>query len=158
MLLAVLVAVSFNEMRRHERYVENFKLASEVLLIQVSVDDANKYLHGMDLSKPVEIMHIKVGDRFIQYQVPGAPQGNFYAREGSTPSQLGISPMGYDAQSKMNVRKQKRTYEAVKEVDALSSYAAPVVDDWSTPEIETQTEGHQLQIFSTCKPCFKEID
>ena len=156
MLFSVLVAVSFNEMKRRDQYMDNFKLASEVLVMQVPVDDANKYLHGMDMSKPVEMIHIKVGDRFIQYQVPGAPQGNFYALEGSTPTQLGISPMGYDPKTKTNIQKQKRVYKAIKEFDALSTYARPVVDNWSTPEIETQTEGKQLQIFTTCKPCFKE--
>jgi hypothetical protein len=102
--------------------------------------------------------HVKQGDKFIQYQLPNAPQGNFYALEGSTPSGLGISSHGYVQKWNMLVPKEKRVYVALRDFDMLSSYAAPVVDNWSTPKIETQTKGRELQFFTTCKKCFERIE
>ena len=114
------------------------------------------YMDAIDYSKPVKVFHIKKGDIFIQYQIPGAAQGNFYGLEGSTPTELGINEFGYDKDSKLKIKKEKRIYVATKDFDALSSFAAAVTDDWSTPEDETQTEGSAIQIFTTCKPCFKK--
>jgi hypothetical protein len=99
--------------------------------------------------------YIEKGTKLIQYQIPNAEQGNFYALPFATPSKLGISDKGYDAKSKSIVKKERRVYYATKDFKVLASYAAPVVDDWSTPEIETQTEGSELQFFTTCKSCFK---
>jgi len=149
MLLSVLFAIFFHQYQfRHlnEEIALSYFIAHHV--------KSNIYLDSIDYSKPVKVYHVKKGDKFIQYQIDGAPQGNFYALEGATPSKLGINDMGYDPESKMKLKKQKRIYIATKDFDVLSSYAAPVVDDWSTPEDETQTEGHEFQLFTTCKPCF----
>ena len=139
--------------KMHERMdvaLEAFKIEN------VSPD---KYSNSINYTKPVRMYSIYKGDKFIQYQIPGSPQGNFYAMEGATPSKLGISNMGYDPKMKTVVPKIKIVYVATKNFEALGSYAAPIIDDWSTPEIETQTQGSELQIFTTCKPCFeKEIE
>ena len=151
MMLAVLFAFLFNYNQRKE--IANCDVAINVF--EVNGLDPDKYLKGIDCSKPVRIYEVKRGDVFIQYQLPGAPQGNFYALEGSTPSELGINEIGYDYDEEIVVKKEKRYYIATRDFNVLSSYAAAVVDDWSTPEDETQTEGSKQQFFSTCKKCFR---
>lgn len=156
MAISVLFAVVFNQSQQYDR---RYELASDYLT--TSTQKTTNLLEGIDFSKPVTIYQIKPNEKFIQYQVEDAPQGNFYAlatlNDDPTPSELGISEMGYNQKTKEVVRKEKRVYIAVKATTALASYAAPIVDDWSTPEVETQTTGHKLQLFSTCKPCFKLV-
>jgi len=151
MIVAVLFAVCYNQyqLRHHnEEIAVSYFITNHI--------KSNMYMDGIDFSKPVKVFHIKKGDVFIQYQIPSAPQGNFYGLEGASPSELGINEFGYDKMHNIPVKKLKRVYVATKDFDALSSYAAPIKDDWSTPEDETQTEGSAIQLFSTCKPCFEE--
>ena len=153
MVIAVLIAIISNH---NERIHTRKDLAMHVFIEdQINPD---KYMEAIDFSKPVTMYRIKKGDLVIQYQVPGAPQGNFYGLEGATPTELGISDVGWDSKSEKIVPKVKQVYIATKDFDVLASYSAPVVDDWSTPEIETKTTGHKLQLFTTCKPCFKEAN
>jgi hypothetical protein len=154
LLSLAIFAVIYNQQQIDKHL--NKELAINMFV--VSKVDPDKYLPGIDFSKPVELYEIHEGDKFIQYQIPGAPQGNFYALEGSTPSELGINDMGYDSKSETTIKKEKRCYISIINLCALSSYAAPVVDDWSTPEDETQTEGSKLQLFTTCKNCFRSCD
>jgi len=150
MILVTFLVVGFSYLNkineRRELAVEFFKSEN------ISPD---QYLKSIDFTKPVKIYHVNEGDFFAQYQIPRATQGNFYALEISTPSQLGISMIGYDKIDKTNVTKEHRIYIATRNFEVLSSYAAPIIDDWSTPEIETQTSGTALQFFTTCKSCFK---
>lgn len=156
MLISLIIAIGVNENRKHEFMMNNYNLASDVFIDEL--ENPNQYITAIDYYKPVTSYQVKKGDRFIQYQVPGAPQGNFYAFEGSTPTELGISNLGYDFQMELVVEKEMRTYIATKDFVVLSSYAAPVTDDWSTPQIETQTEGHARQLFTTCKECFDKLE
>ena len=151
MILSVIFAIGYHKIQYTRANVE---LAVSYFITQ-NVEPYT-YMDGIDLSKPVKVFHIKKGDVFIQYQLAGAPQGNFYGLEGSTPSELGINEIGWDEEESIVVKKELRLYIATKDFDALSSYAAAVVDDWSTPEDETQTEGTAIQLFTTCKPCFKQ--
>lgn len=159
LLAAALFSLLIQVHKQAVKFDQVVKRKMEIIHSQTNedYDKFAKYLNGIDFKKPVEIFHIKKGDVFIQYQIPGAPQGNFYGLKDSTPSELGISDVGYDPIKKKVVKKEKRTYTSIKNFDALSSYAAPVIDKWSTPEIETQTEGSKLQIFTTCKKCFEEF-
>ncbi len=145
--LAILSIVGNNLTKQNERRETALKIFS-------LSNSCNKYMEGVDFNKPVKVIHIKIGDEFIQYQTKSAPQGNFYGVIGSTPDELGISEKGYDPKTKKVVMKEMRIYKAVRENIALSSYAAPVKDDHSTPEIETQTKGGKEQLFALCKPCF----
>lgn len=116
--------------------------------------DPDSYIHAVDLDKPVYICTIKKGDILIQYQTPNSPQGNFYAFSASSPSKLGISENGWDPILKKKVKKEIRYYVAIKDTTALASYANPIIDSWSTPGFNIKTEGHELQIFTSCKGCF----
>jgi len=136
---------------------ERMEIAYQAFKIEKTCPD--NYMHCIDFSKPVRIYYVEKGERFIQYHIPGDPQGNFYALENATPSELGISDYGYDPNMKLNVPKVKTVYVAVRNFKMLGSYAAPIIDDWSTPQDETQTKGSALQYFTTCKQCFeKEIE
>ena len=119
--------------------------------------DPDKYMKAIDFREPVVLYEIEKGDIFIQYQTPNSPQGNFYGFDDSKPTELGISDIGWDPKLRKIVKKERHSYRAVDNFYVLSSYAAPVKDDWSTPEIETQTKGHKRQLFTTCKVCFEQI-
>ena len=149
LMIALALFAIFTNYQQHERV----KLASEIFISEGV--EPQKYRHSIDYAKSVTLHTLKKGDQLIQWQVVGAPQGNFYGLPGSKPTELGISEFGYDPESKMVMKKQLRTYIVTRDMEVLGSYAAPVIDDWSTPEIETQTTGHKLQLFSTCKPCFE---
>lgn len=148
--ISLLLAINFHQIKKH---FINQEIARAVF-IEAGVPEA-KYMKGINFNKPVRMYKVKKGDIFIQYQVAGAPQGNFYALEGSSPTELGINDFGIDITTGLMVRKRMRVYIAIKDFTLLSSYAAAVIDDWSTPEDETQTKGNKLQLFTTCKPCFE---
>lgn len=152
MLLAIAISLIVATNRSSSICQKNIEIATFFMNIQ-GVD--TKYISGIDCHKNVGIYVVKKGDKLIQYQVPGRPQGNFYGFEGSTPSSLGISETGYDPVTKTIMEKEKRVYMAKKNFKVLLSFSAPVKDDWSTPEIETQTEGTAPQILTTCKECFE---
>jgi hypothetical protein len=153
MVIAIILAINFNQIKRHSARQEIARAAFTEAMVAV-----NEYMKGIDFSKPVTTHHMKKGEIVIQYQTPNSPQGNFYGLYGSTPDELGINKMGYDPAMKVTVLKERRVYVVIKDFDVVMSYAAPVVDDWSTPEDETRVGGKNLQIFTTCKECFELED
>ena len=154
-LTAVLVATSYRYKQVQEVYFDRHMIAAKEFVHALDPDNdyLNKLLKGIDYKKPVYIITIKKGTRLIQYQTPNSKQGNFYGYENSTPNDLGISPFGWDPIEKRVMEKEKRYYIATQDFKGLVSYTAPIVDDWSTPEIETQTSGHSIQVFTSCKAC-----
>jgi hypothetical protein len=151
-VISILVAISFHQIKQQFIYQ---KLAREVFTTSnVPVDE---YMKGINFGKQVRIFKVKRGDMFIQYQVPSNLQGNFYGLPGSKPDELGISEIGYDSRTETNILKTKRQYIALKDFDVLSSYAASVVDNWSTPENEKRVGGSKVQFFTTCKECFLRL-
>jgi len=153
MAIAVVFAVTFNETKRSNM---NQRRHYASLVIQSEIKESpTRYLKGIDFKRPVKLWDLKEGDVVIQYQTPSAPQGNFYGFLGSKPTDLGISEFGIDPNTGLKVKKRLRVYVVTRDMDVLSSYAAPVKDDWSTPEDETQTRGNKLQLFSSCKECFE---
>ena len=148
-VISIVLAINFHQMKKHFIYQQ---LARKVFTTSnVPVDE---YMKGINFSKQVRILKVKKGDMFIQYQIPSNHQGNFYGLPGSKPDELGISEMGYDSTTKTNILKEKRIYIALEDFDLLSSYAAPVVDNWSTPENEKRVGGSKVQFFTICKECF----
>ena len=86
------------------------------------------------------------GTQLSQWQVPGGPQGNYFAPAEATPGQLGISPVGYDPQVGA-VSKVQADYVSTEPTQALSSQAAPVNDTWSNPYATAITPGGGQQYF-----------
>lgn len=153
MAIAVILAINFNQIKRHSARQEIARAAFTEAMVSV-----NEYMKGINFSKPVTIHHMKKGDVAIQYQTSNSPQGNFYGLYGSTPDELGINKMGYDPAMKVIVLKDRRVYVAIKDFNVLMSYSKSIVDDWSTFEDETRVGGKKLQIFTTCKECFELED
>lgn len=151
-IISIILAINFHQIKQQFRYQ---RLAREIFTTSnVAVDE---YMKGINFGKPVKIFKVKRGDMFIQYQIPSNHQGNFYGLPASKPDELGISKIGYDSTTKTNILKEKRIYIALKDFNVLSSYAASVVDKWSTPENEERVGGSKVQFFTTCKDCFLRI-
>lgn len=150
---ATIFAIFYNRIT----IVNEHKNIATAIFEQSHVNPQN-YIQGINLHKPVGIYIAREGETFIQYQVPNAPQGDFYGLDGSSPSELGINEYGIDPKTKEKVKKEIRVYQVVKETEMLSSFAAPMIDDWSTPQDEARTDGSELQFFSACKECFQRIN
>jgi RHS repeat-associated protein len=99
------------------------------------------HLRGIDFTKPVEVVKIPKGTELVQYQIPGAPEGRYFAPSGTPGSQLGFYTSGRDA----------ATYVATDDVQALRSVAASTVDDWSMRAYgwEVEAPGGGTQFFTT---------
>ncbi|GEM_PF-2480462 len=105
--------------------------------------DAADHIKGIDLTKPVEIDKVKAGSRLEQHQFDN--QGNYYANPSADPNKLGIDPTG----------RQRKTYEAQRDVNMLKSTAGDV-EDWNGSG--RIFKGGEQQRFSVEKDAFKEID
>lgn len=103
---------------------------------------------GIDFSKPVEIISLPVGKTVNQYQVPGGPQGNYYAEPGIPPTKLGISDKAKNWKTGEIVTKEVNVYETNSSVKVLRSTAARIDDTWSIPNEITKTDGGAVQFFT----------
>lgn len=106
-----------------------------------SDDKIADHIRGIDFTKPVEVVVIPRGTEVIQYQIPGAPLGNYFAYPGTPGSTLGFYTSG----------REVSTLISKQEIRVLQSTAADTVDDWSMREHgwEIDTPGGGIQIFDT---------
>jgi hypothetical protein len=109
--------------------------------------EIDAHLAGIDFTKEVEVVSIKAGEIVEQWQVPGGKQGRYFAPPGATPSELGVSPVGYDYEKSQTLAKQMVKYRVEKEIQVLRSTAAPVEDFWSHPAARAMTKGGGTQYF-----------
>ncbi len=80
-------------------------------------DNATKdHLKGIDFTKPVEVTTLQPGTEVSQWQVPGRPQGNYYATPGTDPNTLGIRADG----------RIEKLYVVEEPVQVLKSTAADI--------------------------------
>lgn len=111
------------------------------------------------------------GTKLYQWQVPGAPQGNWYSRHRYHPFHLGISPFGQQTVHHVPppdaapiplagnagvlmpgsvetrvVRKELREYVARAAVAAHQSTAAEIPDKWSHPGVVVNASGSGEQL------------
>jgi hypothetical protein len=119
------------------------------------IDQARNHIRGIDFNKPVEVIQLKKGTVVEQWQVPGGPQGNYYAPVGSPPSSLGISPQAVSRQTGEIVERTSTRYVLQEDVQVLRSTATEVTDTWSIPGKAVEAEGGGIQFFSTAKQSFK---
>jgi hypothetical protein len=116
----------------------------------------SSYLTGIDFTQPVSIQALGPGKQLWQYQTVGAPQGNWYSLSQSTqPSELGISPLGFNRATKTVEPKILNSYFTVGQVDVLRSTSASVNDFWSVSGESYPTVGGARQLFSTHKSKFE---
>ena len=106
------------------------------------------HLGGIDFTKPVTVATLPSGSRYVQYQLPGAPIGNYFSPLGTSGSQLGIYTGGRTAS----------IYETTGNVRVLQSTAASIVDDWSVPFWRVQTDGGGQQFFAPNPNPFQLVD
>lgn len=106
----------------------------------------DSHLQGIDFSRPVKVVDLPDQTKLSQWQVPGGPQGNYFAGAETTPSELGISPVGHDPNLGA-VSKIQTDYISTRSTPALRSTAASVDDTWSSPYATAQTPGGGTQYF-----------
>ncbi len=120
--------------------------------------DIPSHLTGIDFSKPLDIITINKGKKLFQFQTRGAPQGNYYSLSSEvTPSQLGISPSGFNRSLQLVEPKIQSTYVSNQKVSFLKSTAASVNDFWSVPGQEYSAIGGGIQLFLYIKKLFETI-
>lgn len=117
----------------------------------------DSHLAGIDFNQPVELVTLPKGTRLLQWQAPGAPQGNYYAPLGTSTAQLGISPAALDPETGEIVNRVATTYVTNNEVEVLKSTAAAVNDTWSIPGRVIVTEGKGVQVLSARSTAFDAI-
>jgi hypothetical protein len=111
------------------------------------------HLKGIDFSQPVEVVTLPKGTTVSQFQVPGNPQGMYYAPAGSTPSSLGISPQGLNGAGQV-VDKVATPFVTQQDVRVLRSTAAGITDTWSVPGQAIKSAGGATQYVSADKAAF----
>jgi RHS repeat-associated protein len=101
------------------------------------------HLRGTDFNDPVAITDIHKGTELVQYQIPGAPLGNYFAPPGTPGNQLGFYTSG----------RQATPYITTETMRALQSTAASTIDDWSMKAHgwSIETPGGGTQFFTTSK-------
>ncbi|MGI9283268.1 MAG: polymorphic toxin type 46 domain-containing protein, partial [Endozoicomonas sp.] len=113
------------------------------------------HLSGIDFSKPVEVTELPKGKAVHQYQVPGGPQGNYYAEPGIKPEKLGISDKAKDWNTGEIIVKEVNIYETENSVKILKSTAAEIDDTWSIPGETIRAEDGANQYFTMDRNSFK---
>ncbi|RYZ13876.1 MAG: hypothetical protein EOP49_54050, partial [Sphingobacteriales bacterium] len=97
-----------------------------------------KYLGGgIDFSKPVRMVNVPAGTPFVQFQIPGAPVGNYFAPVGTAGNTLGFYTGG----------RQQTVHIFNHDVRALQSTAKSITDTWSVPGWSISAPGGGTQLF-----------
>jgi hypothetical protein len=113
------------------------------------------HVDGIDFTKPVYIDTLKAGDEVFQWQIPGAPQGNYYTPNQLTlPGQLGINPQAIHRDTGQLIEKVQGRYLVTRDVRVLKSTAREIVDDWSVNSQPYKASGGGIQLFTTEKDSF----
>ncbi len=101
------------------------------------------HTRGIDFDHPVEVVTLPKGTEVIQYQIPGAPVGNYFAPPGTKGNQLGFYTSG----------RRATTFVAKEDIKVLKSVASDTVDDWSMKAYDWKIEapGGGTQFFTTSK-------
>jgi len=111
-----------------------------------SQDRIDDQLKGIDFNQDVSVTTLHEGDVVTQWVRPGRGVGNYFAPEGTSPDQLGISGEGRVLQS----------FQVTKDTEVLQSTAAPITDTWSGPG-SVATQGGGTQWFAADKTAFQPL-
>jgi hypothetical protein len=91
---------------------------------ELSLADAVGFLAAMDLSKPVNRVHLTPGERLLGFRTMAeSPFKLFFARRGSSPQSLGINPAG----------RGPVAFVVRAPVVALESFTTGAIDTWTPP-------------------------
>ncbi|QQQ50453.1 hypothetical protein JJQ97_24620 [Pseudomonas syringae] len=120
--------------------------------------DYEKYMSGLDFTKPVYVETINRGKNLWQYQVPDGVQGVWFSPTPNVaPGQLGINPLGKIYKTEIVVPKVLNIYQSTDKVTLLRSTSAPVVDTWSIRHQPYDAIGGARQMTALQKELFKLI-
>jgi len=105
------------------------------------------HLQGIDFTQPVDVISIPQDTRVVQYQIPGAPVGNYFAPVGTPANTLGIYTSGLVG----------NVYTATEPITVLRSTSASITDTWSMQRAgwQIQTQGGSIQFFAPNQGGFK---
>lgn len=96
----------------------------------------DSHLAGIDFTKPVDVVNLRSGSQFSQWNFAGE-SGNYFTNLGSGPSGLGVYTNG--------------RIESVLQINtsspALRSTAADALDTWSVPGLSIEAPGGNIQYF-----------
>lgn len=102
------------------------------------------HLQGIDFSQPVEVTTIPAGTQVVQYQIPGAPVGNYFAPVGTPANSLGIYTSG----------RVGSIFTATEDTTVLRSTAASVNNTWEVPGWTIEAPGRGTQLFTPNSSAF----
>jgi len=114
--------------------------------------DIGSYMTGIDLYQAVSVQMFGPRKALWQYQTVGAPQGNWYSLSPLVqPTELGISPLGFNRATQTIEPKIIGEYVTTERVSMLRSTSASVSDFWSVKGQLYPTVGGAQQLFTTHK-------
>jgi hypothetical protein len=88
------------------------------------------YLMGFDFSKPVNIVKVPAGSRFISWHLPGEVNPKFYTLPGMSPSDVGLATEKVIGDGVLMAR-TPHVYEVTQDTFMLASTAQFANDYWS---------------------------
>jgi len=119
---------------------------------------AELHMQGIDFNYPVDVITVKKGGIIYQWQRNSDAIGNYFASEAVSPTRLGINP-DYRIGFMPDLRKKiLYKYRLKDNVEALSSTAASVIDDWSDFLNEYSAKGGGKQLFIAEKGMLENIN
>jgi hypothetical protein len=98
----------------------------------------SNHMAGIDFTQPVEVVTLKADTPLVQYVLPGAKQGNYFAAPGTPAETLGINPAG----------RTPVPFSPAGDTVVLKSTAAPITDTWTDPTTPFDAAGGGVQYFS----------
>jgi RHS repeat-associated protein len=110
-----------------------------------SAEDAASHVAGIDFSKPVEGVVLPKGTQVVQFQIPGRPQGSYYAPPGTSAESIGVNPEG----------RVQNVFTTSRDVTVLRSTAADTTGNASLPAA-ARGSGGGTQYFSAEKAAFEK--
>ncbi|SNY58972.1 toxin 46 [Arsukibacterium tuosuense] len=110
---------------------------SESQIANAIGDEEAKIEGGVDLTKPLEVIHFPPPDEMTQYVKSHGFPGNWFDPTSSqTPDELGLSGEG-----------RTLTSFRVPPGNGLQSHSKPIIDDWTNPANPVNTAGGGKQLF-----------
>jgi uncharacterized Zn-binding protein involved in type VI secretion len=126
------------------RYVRGAKGVTAAL----TPPEIRSHLKGIDFTQPVSFgPPPALPGNLHQWQMPGWDQGQYYAAQGVTPSELGIHHEGNTSPGAPTVAKVASKYGMHPHGAYLKSTAGPINDTWSVKQQSHATKGGGTQYY-----------
>lgn len=107
--------------------------------------EVDSHLRGIDFRHPVRVIDNPPGE-LGQIQGPGGRQGQYYAADGTRPTNIGIGDLGTTSTGGV-APKQSVLYSVPEGKPALRTTAASIDDTWSVKGLSQPSEGGATQYY-----------